>query len=88
MYAAIGNDAHHMQLGRRRGFHPGHGRVPDRIARELFFGKQLVQADQLLIHNPAGADVFVADFRVAHLAVRQTNVQTAGRHQGVGVFCM
>jgi hypothetical protein len=55
--------------------------MPHRVRRELFLGKELVQADQFLVHDAAGADVFVADLAVAHLAVGQADIKPAGRDQ-------
>ena len=57
----------------------GHDPGPlDGIAGELFVREKFIQADQFLIHNPAGTDIFVADLRIAHLAIRQSHVEAAG----------
>lgn len=86
VHATVGNNSHHMQFRRGRCFHAGHGRMPHGITGELFFGKQLVQTHQFLVHDPARADVFVTHFRVAHLAIWQTDVQAAGRDQRMRIF--
>jgi hypothetical protein len=42
-----------------------------------------VHAREVLVDDAAGADVHVADFGIAHLAVRQADVFALGVHQGV-----
>ena len=62
--------------------------MPHGVHRELLLGEKFVQAHQFLVDDAAGADVLMADFRVAHLAVRQTDVQARGldeRHRILGV---
>ena len=44
-------------------------------------------AGQLLINHPSGTNIGVSDLGVAHLAVRQTDIQTGGSQLGVGVLC-
>ena len=43
-------------------------------------------AGQLLIDDAAGADVGVTDLGVAHLAIRQTDIQTGGTQLGVWIL--
>ena len=58
--------------------------MPDGIRRELLLREELVQAHELLVDDPAGADVLVADLAVAHHAVRQADIEAAGGDEGVG----
>ena len=44
-------------------------------------------AGQLLLDHPSGADIGVSDLGVAHLTVRQTDIQTGGSQLGVRVLC-
>jgi hypothetical protein len=80
VHAAVGDDAHQVKLGRGVGFDAGNHPVPRGVVRELFVGEKFVQAHEFLVHDAARADVFVTDFRVAHLAGGQTHIETAGRH--------
>ena len=45
------------------------------VGQEAAIGDRGVDARQVLIDDAPGADVHVADFRIAHLAVRQADVQ-------------
>ena len=62
--------------------------MPDRILRELLFGKKFVQPHELLVDDPPGADVFVAYFGIAHLSVGQAHIVAAGGNQCVRVPCL
>ena len=44
---------------------------------------RLVDARQVLHHDPAGAEIHVPDFGIAHLAVRQADIQLRGVQEGV-----
>ena len=58
-----------------------------RIPEEIAVLDGLGDAGQLLIYNAACTDVGVANLGVAHLAVRQTNVQTGCTDIGERVLC-
>ena len=58
-----------------------------RILEEIAVLNGLGDAGQLLIYNTACTDVGVANLGVAHLAVRQTNVQTGCTDIGERVLC-
>ena len=58
-----------------------------RILEEIAVLDGLGDAGQLLIYNAACTDVGVANLGVAHLAVRQTNVQTGCTDIGERVLC-
>ena len=59
---------------------PVHGRREDRIPGEIAVTDALVDARQVLVDNPAGAHVGVADLRVSHLAFGKSD-RFARRHQ-------
>ena len=48
------------------------------IVRQFARRDRLVDARQVLINNPAGSQVKMADFRVAHLSIRQADVGPTG----------
>jgi hypothetical protein len=54
-----------------------------REPREAAIGDRLVDARQVLQHHAAGADVHVADLRVAHLALGQSHEGLARLQEGV-----
>ncbi len=82
--SAVGDDAHEVELGGRRGFDAGDHAVPSGVIGELFFREELVQADEFLVNDTAGADVFMTDLGVAHLAIGQTHIETTRGHVGDG----
>ena len=47
-------------------------------------GEALVDADDLLVDDAAGADVLVADFGIAHDADRQADIEAVGHDLGAG----
>ena len=75
VHAAVGEQADQVQSGVvfLRVFHGGEERL---VLKEGAVLDRLRDAGQLLIHDAARADVRVADFTVAHLAVRQAHVHT------------
>ncbi len=50
---------------------------------EAAVGDGVADAHQLLVYHPAGADVHVADLRVAHLPVGQADIAAGGVQEGV-----
>ena len=50
----------------------------DRISRELAIGERLVDPSEILINDPARAEIQVAHLRVPHLSFRQSNIETTG----------
>jgi hypothetical protein len=60
-----------------------HGGADGRVLEELAVADRFGHASEVLIHHAAGAEVHVADFGVAHLAVRQADVHAAARDQAV-----
>jgi hypothetical protein len=75
MHAAIADEAEEVQalaFGFFESVHEhGHG-------GEFAIANALVDAGEVLIHDATGTEVQVADFAVAHLAVGQADVLTAG----------
>ena len=80
--AAIGQQAHevHGFAGSDGFIHSG---ADGRVLEELAVADRFGHAGEVLIHHAAGAEVHVADFGVAHLAVRQADVHAAARDQAV-----
>ena len=60
-----------------------HGTSQRRIIEERTVLDRLVDAGEALVHHPAGAQVHMAHFGIAHLSVRQANLDTGGGKQGV-----
>ena len=54
-----------------------------RQVRDLAFGERLVDARQILQHDPARPDIGVADLGIAHLAVGQPDIVLARIELGV-----
>ena len=54
-----------------------------RRARDVAAGDGGVDARQVLHHHAAGADIHMADFGIAHLAVRQADGAARGVQQAV-----
>src|SRR3954467_13546388 len=48
------------------------------IMRQFALSDGLVDASQILVNDPTCAKIEVADFRVAHLSGRQSDIETAG----------
>ena len=77
VHAAVGQQTENVQgLAVRRIVKGG---SIDRVSKECTVHDGLCDAREVLKHDAAGADVRVADLAVAHLAVRQADVQTGGR---------
>ena len=55
------------------------------VAEEAAVLDRLVDADEILLHDSAGAEVEVADLRVAHLALRQADCGTGRIELGVRI---
>ncbi|MOA43450.1 hypothetical protein D3C78_1656080 [compost metagenome] len=51
-----------------------HGCADGRVLEELAVADGFGHAGEVLVHHAAGAEVHMADFRVAHLPVRQADV--------------
>ena len=81
--AAVGDQAEEMQLASALA-RALHGLHDGRILGEFAGGDLRVDAGDVHLHDAAGADVEVADFAVAHLAVGQADEVLRGANQGVG----
>lgn len=53
------------------------------IRIERAIGDRLVDSGELLPNNPPGADIQMADFRIAKLAFREANISAACRKPGI-----
>ena len=85
MDSAIRHQSKKMQLppARTRILH----RVQQhRLGEELAILNHQLDAGAVHVNNAPGADVEMADFAVAHLAVWQTYIFAAGVNQRVGIF--
>src|SRR5699024_272865 len=85
VHAAVGQQAHQVErlavvLGVVHGLQQG------LVLIHVAVLAGLGDAGQLLVDNAARADVGVAHFAVAHLAVRQAHVHAGGANLGVGVL--
>ena len=84
--AARRHQAHDMH-----GFARGNGFIDRasqyRVGKEGALFNFNVQTGQILIHDAARAEVDVAHFGVAHLAIRQTDFQAGSVNQGMRAFC-
>ena len=83
---AVGHKAHQVEGGAvfAAVFHRAGQRF---VLEEITVLNGFGDAGQLLIDHPSGADIGVSDLGVAHLAVRQTDIQTGGSQLGVRVLC-
>ena len=82
VHAAGREQAHHVQGAAGR-LDPVETLVQRPIAGKLTLLNRPVDPGQILIDHPAGTQVHVADFRVAHLPVRQAHVGAGAGNQGV-----
>src|SRR5580698_1437083 len=85
MHAAVGDKTEQMQAALATA---GilHGCDQHRMGEKLAVLNKQLDAGAVHVHNASGADVEVADFAVAHLTVRQTNILAAGVNQRVRIF--
>ncbi|MCY1352917.1 hypothetical protein D9M69_392420 [compost metagenome] len=84
VHAAFGKQAH--EVHRLAGGHGlVHGGGDCRVAEEVAVADRLGHAGEVLVHHATCTQVHVADFGVAHLAVRQADVHAAARNQAVGL---
>ena len=82
---AIGQQSVHMQLTVIL-LNILHSLHKDFIFEEISVLDRLGDAGKVLIHDSAGSHVQMADFRVAHLSVRQSYVQSACLSLNKGIF--
>ena len=59
------------------------GREQGFVARKAAIGNRRIDAGEILVDDAARTDVHVADFGIAHLPVRQSDMQAMGVDQGV-----
>ena len=85
VHAAVGDEAHQVQPPARAVSGRRAGRAQRLVLEEAAVRDRIVDPGQVLLDDRAGAEVHVADLRVAHLAVGQADVATAGREGRVRV---
>ena len=73
VHSAVGKQSEKMELVSSRA-HECFAR--DRIAGELTIRDRLVDSSEILINDPARAEIEMAHLRVSHLSFRQTNIET------------
>ena len=76
VHAAVRDEPEEVQCGAFAG-RLLHRREQGFIFKEAAVFDILRDAGQILVDDPAGAHVHVADFRIAHLAVRKAHMQAA-----------
>ncbi|VTM89391.1 Uncharacterised protein [Raoultella ornithinolytica] len=83
--AARGHQAHNVHgFTRSNGFVDRGGQ--HRVCKERAFFDFDIKTGQILVNDTTGAEVNVTHFRVAHLAIRQTNLQARSINQRMGTF--
>ncbi len=85
VHAAVGDEPEKMQplaLCARERF------LQNRIFFQLAIRDRFVDASQILINNPASAEIQVADFGVAHLSFGQSDIEAARAQFSVGIFAI
>ena len=82
--AAVGEQAEEVQAGIRAEAARSQAAVRTGSREEAAVGDGGVDAGHVHAHDAAGAEVEVADFGVAHLAVGQADEVLAGADEGVG----
>ena len=85
MHPAGRQKTHDMQ-GAAIGPRLGDQLAQHRPAGQSAFLNRDIDAGQILRHDPAGADIHVTHFRIAHLSARQSDRRARGRQQGMGTF--
>ena len=83
--AAVAHQTHQVQRG-IVGLAVFNGLHERFVGEKVAVVDRLGNAGQLLIDHAAGADVGVTDLAVAHLPVRQTDVQTRRADIGEGIL--
>lgn len=85
VYAAVGQQSHQMQ-GRIVFLAVFDCRKQSFVFEEVAILNRFCNAGQLLINDAASADVGVSNLGVAHLTIRQTNIQTGCTQLGVRIL--
>ncbi len=81
--AAVGQEAQQVQGSPRR--NAVHSYSQARVGKESPGLNVLADSGQVLIDHPAGADIQVPHFRVAHLTGGQAHLAAAGSQEGSGI---
>ena len=84
---AAGRDEAHQMAGAARLGSASIRPVSAGLRGQAAVRDRLADARQVLHHDPAGADVQVADLGVAHLPLRQPDIEAGGAQEGVRAGC-
>ena len=76
VHAAVGDEAEQMEAAAWAAQGPVAGRQQRLVFEEAAVGDRLVDPREVLLDDRPGAEVEVADLRVAHLALRKADVAT------------
>ena len=76
VHAAVGNKPEQMQPMSARS---GKGILQNRVALQFAIGDGLIDSRQVLINDSARSKIKMANFRVAHLPVGQTDIECRWR---------
>ena len=85
VHAAVREQSHEMKAA-VAGFHLFHGIQKHRVPEQAAVRRRPGDPGQILIDNPAGADVHVADLGVSHLSRRKPHRFSGGVNGGHGVL--
>ena len=87
MDSTVGQEAHQVQFaaGAANGLQ---GFKKNGIDKEITLINTVTDTGQILVDNATCTDVKVADFRVAHLALWQADVETTGTDAALRIFCI
>ena len=65
---------------------PGDAVQQDRVGEKIAVDDGFADHGQVLVHDPAGTEIEVADFRIAHLPFRQADRHSRGEDAAMGVL--
>ena len=82
VHAAVGAESHQVQPAAAR-FQVADERLQDGNFEELALANRLGDPRQALIDDPAGPEIEMADFGIAHLPVRQSDGFAPGIERGM-----
>src|SRR2546423_4004198 len=83
--AAVGNQTEKMETMPARF---GECFLRNLVSREFPFRDRFVDAGQVLINDPTGAEIEMAHFGVTHLSFRQPDIDTAGTQFPAGIIAV
>ncbi len=81
MDPAVGKEPHQVKLTAPF-LRPGQGVGQDGVREEIAIIDAFSDPGQILIDDPSGAEVEMADFRISHLALGQPDIHSRGPDAG------